>query len=50
MKQGKRPTRGQKATLAACGLNPADWLMVKNQNHCILVVHRKTKETKLLKI
>jgi len=41
MKQGKRPTRKQSELLTANKLNPSDWLIVKNQNHWLQIVHRE---------
>lgn len=38
---GKRPTRKQKEILSTNNLNPADWLIVKNQHHVLQVVHRE---------
>ncbi|GIN60497.1 hypothetical protein J27TS8_04900 [Robertmurraya siralis] len=50
MKQGKRPTRNQKKLFIEYGLNPAKWLIVKNQMHEMLVVHRETGRTKTIKL
>jgi hypothetical protein len=42
MKNGKRPTLNQKKLIKAAGLNPADWLVVKNLSDRLHVVHRDT--------
>lgn len=42
MKHGKSPTKAQKITLAAYGLNLADWLVVKNTDKEMTITHRHT--------
>jgi hypothetical protein len=46
MKSGKKPTKKQSQHIQACGLNPRNWLIVKNQNEQMLLVHRETGTTK----
>jgi hypothetical protein len=49
MKQGKRPTRKQKLVLKAARLNPENWLVTKNLQGELHLVHRESgKERKLL--
>lgn len=40
MKNGKLPTLGQKKILKANGLQPDNWLVVKNQPNTLEVVSR----------
>ncbi len=47
MKHGRRLTRKQKLYLAAQGLDPRDWLVVKDTSTEIEFVHRVTKELKI---
>ncbi|XQY90670.1 DUF6906 family protein [Metabacillus sp. HB246100] len=44
MKAGKRPTNAQKQQIKQAGLNPQNWLIVKNltHEHKIHLVHRET--------
>jgi hypothetical protein len=43
LKNGKRPTRQQKIRLKGLGLNPENWLIVKNKPDGELeIVHRHT--------
>lgn len=46
MKHGRRLIRKQKIYLAAQGLDPKDWLVVKDTSMEIEFVHRLTKELK----
>ncbi|WP_205439668.1 DUF6906 family protein [Peribacillus alkalitolerans] len=46
MKNGKRPTRNQKKKFIEAGLNPNNWLIVKNLPEILIVVHRETGTTK----
>lgn len=48
MKQGKRPTRNQKKAVIAAGLNPANWLVFKNLNGELHLVHREVGTTKVI--
>ena len=57
MKNGKRPTQKQKLLMRSYGLQPDNWLIVKNTPEYLEVVSRmslkkigdKTKTRKLLK-
>ena len=44
MKNGKRPTVAQKKYLKALGLNPENWLIVKNEPSRMVIVHRHSGE------
>jgi hypothetical protein len=49
LKHGKKPTRAQKIRIKFKGLNPDNWLVVKDCPQCFEVVHRvsgKTREWK----
>lgn len=46
MKQGKNPTRRQKIFLQKKRLNPADWLVVKDDNEVMVLQHRHFDSTK----
>lgn len=49
MKNGKRPTRQQKIRLKGLGLNPENWLIVKNKPGGELeIVHRYTNRTRVV--
>lgn len=48
MKHGKRPTRAQKITIKAIGLNPENWLVVKNCGEGLEVVHRHSGNTRII--
>jgi hypothetical protein len=50
MKNGKKPTRNQMKTFIALGLNPNNWLIVKNQSDEMIVVHRETSRTKTINL
>jgi len=47
---GKRPTRRQMAIMSQYGIDPRDWLVVKNLDHQLIVIRRNTKELKTLEI
>lgn len=42
MKAGKRPTRRQMEDIKSAGLNPGNWLVVKNLVDELHIVHRET--------
>lgn len=46
MKSGKRPTRNQMKVVLEAGLNPANWLVVKNNAGYLTLAHRETGQTK----
>ena len=48
MKNGKKLTRAQKDLLRANGLDPAEWLRVKDLPRLIQVVHRVTGKYELI--
>jgi hypothetical protein len=48
MKSGKKPTKNQSKLIQSHGLDPKDWLVVKNESHQMVIVHRVTSDTKYL--
>ncbi|MDQ0228442.1 DUF6906 family protein [Metabacillus niabensis] len=50
MKQGKRPTRNQKMLIKQVGLNPNNWLIVKNlqHEHELHIAHRETGRLRVI--
>lgn len=46
--RGKRPTLAQKKFLKAKGLNPANWLVVSDDQYRIIVMHRESLKQKTL--
>lgn len=50
MKQGKSPTRKQKEMLKQKGLNPLNWLIVKNPPGELHIIHRHTGNPRVLKV
>lgn len=50
MKHGLKPTKNQKITIKAAGLNPENWLIVKKVNGTFELVHRETGTTKTILI
>ena len=49
LKNGKRPTRQQKMRLKGLGLNPENWLIVKNKPDGELeLVHRHTNRIRVV--
>lgn len=49
MKQGRRPTKKQKVTLAAFKLNPNNWLVTKNLPGELHLQHKLTGRPRVLK-
>jgi hypothetical protein len=50
MKNGKAPTKKQKITIKAAGLNPENWLIYKKINDQFHLVHRETGTTKIIQL
>jgi hypothetical protein len=48
MKHGLKPTRRQKFAMQDVGLNHENWLVVKNNNDQLQLVHRLTGQTKTI--
>lgn len=48
MKQGKRPTRRQKQAIIFAGLDPRSWVVVKNLEEELHIVHRETGRLKVI--
>lgn len=42
MKNGKRPSRNQRRLIVHAGLNPNNWLIIKNLPEEMHLVHRET--------
>lgn len=49
MKRGTRPTRAQKILIAGNRLSPANWLVVKDSNESMTIIHKHTETVKTLK-
>ena len=45
MKNGKRPTKNQSIFIKKHGLNPENWLIVKDQPEQMVIVHRHSDRT-----
>lgn len=50
MKQGKTPTLKQKQLISKRGLNPINWLVVKNLPQELHLIHRHTGSPRVLKV
>ncbi|WP_042403573.1 hypothetical protein [Geomicrobium sp. JCM 19037] len=48
MKSGKRLTKAQKMLLTSYNLNYENWLVIKNLDHELHLVHRHTNNTRVL--
>ena len=48
VKHGKNLTRSQKKAVAAAGLNPDNWLAVKNTNQSLVIIHRLSGKTRTI--
>lgn len=48
LKKGKRPTRAQKDMINNGGLNPNDWLVVKNLQHELQIVNCEIRKICML--
>ena len=46
--RGKKPTLAQKKLLKAKGLNPDNWLVVSDDRHRIIVMHRHSLKPKTI--
>ena len=46
--QTKKPTRAQKIFLKSKGLNPDNWLVVSDDRHRIVVMHRHSLKHKTI--
>ena len=49
VKHGKNLTRSQKKAVAAAGLNPENWLVAKNLEDRLVVIHRVSGKTRTIK-
>lgn len=50
MKNGKRPTLKQKIVIRERGLNPKNWLVTKNANGELHLVHRETGTQRIINV
>ncbi|HFL0606072.1 TPA: hypothetical protein ACGX6L_002151 [Listeria monocytogenes] len=48
MKNGKKSTRNQAKILKKCNLNPEKWLVVKNLNNTMEIIHRETGNKRVI--
>jgi len=48
MKHGKRPTRRQKQEIKRNGSNPENWLVERDTNETMVIVHRLSGNKKCL--
>lgn len=48
MKNGKKPSRELKKLLQQNDLNPADWLIVKNEPDAVTAIHRDTGAVRVI--
>ncbi|WP_176524808.1 DUF6906 family protein [Bacillus thuringiensis] len=48
MKNGKRPTKREKIHIQSQDLNPQDWLIYKQVNGEMYLVHRTTGVTRII--
>lgn len=48
MKHGKNPTVKQKKILKGKGLNPDNWLIIKNQPDSMEIIHRLSMKTRTI--
>lgn len=46
MKQPKKLTRDQKECVFAHGMNPKEWMLVKETEFYLYIIHKKTKQQK----
>ncbi|EIN2603735.1 hypothetical protein V8L40_002639 [Listeria monocytogenes] len=48
MKNGKKLTRNQAEMIKGAGLNPENWLVVKNLHDCMEIVHRESGNKRVI--
>lgn len=46
--RGKKPTRAQKIFLKSKGLNPANWLVISDDQYRLIVMHRQSLKPKTI--
>ncbi len=46
--KGKNPTRQQKKIMEKAGLNPYDWLVLKNPTNTLVIRHREKGVTETI--
>jgi hypothetical protein len=50
VKHGRKPTLNQKKLIKGAGLNPEDWLIVKNLSNELHIAHRNTKSKRTIPV
>jgi membrane-bound lytic murein transglycosylase MltF len=50
MKHGRKPTLNQKKIIKSAGLNPDNWLIVKNLSNELHIAHRNTKSKRVVPV
>lgn len=50
MKHGRKPTLNQKLLIKEAGLNPDNWLIVKNLPDKLNIVHRETGSERMIPV
>jgi hypothetical protein len=48
MKQPKKLTRAMKEMLSKLGLKPTEWMYTRQTNRYLIIIHKQTKERKVL--
>ena len=48
MKHGKKPSLAQKELLKRMGLNPDNWLVIKNMPDSLEIIHRHSSRTRMV--
>lgn len=46
--RAKKPTLDQKKVIARDGLNPRDWLVLRNMEYSMILVHRSSGESRIV--
>lgn len=46
--RGKKPTREQKILMKSKGLNPANWLVISDDQYRLIVMHRQSLKPKTI--
>jgi hypothetical protein len=50
VKHGRKPTLNQKILIKAAGLNPDNWLIVKNLSNELHIAHRHTDSERVVPV
>lgn len=46
--RAKKPTLDQKKVIARDGLNPRDWLVLRDMEYSMILVHRSSGESRIV--